>query len=447
MLGISGCVLTLVVWQLACILGYAESYEYPFRSCSDFGVTLRKSIPKAGESLVSAMTLEGVDREIRKGFRLLRFAPEIETAFLRDYVASRVRLAPIWAVIGILIYDLVYFGDATMMSDVFSGLVFVRFLIFTPFVVASVLAVRRWPNALAYDLLSIAIAVLGVTLPMAVAVNSHSPYMFVYQNGNVAAFLFFVIALRPRFAAILVGLVAMCASHFTTTSLTGAFDAVTQSGIVTFYVTVSIFLAMSAYFMERKDRLNFLNQLRASLLHAQLEQKSERDELTNLLNRRSLARIRDTIWNERSTVASVAVVMLDIDRFKLFNDVHGHLEGDDCIRAICRCISLEVGDAGETFRFGGEEILVLLRDTDPLTALVKAELIRAAIEGLDIRHRGLTDGYVVTASLGVACGKSSEWSLDALLKEADAALYNAKRNGRNTVSMADIASDSLSLAS
>ncbi|MBL0372588.1 GGDEF domain-containing protein [Rhizobium sp. KVB221] len=384
---------------------------------------------------MGAVAVEDVDRQIHNGFRLLRFAPDIEAPFLRDYVAARVRLAPIWAVIGILIYDLVYFGDATMMSDVFSELVVVRFLIFTPFVIASVLAVRRWPNALLYDLLSIAIALLGVTLPMSVAVNSHSPYMFVYQNGNVAAFLFFVIALRPRFAAIVIGLVLMCASHFTTTSLTGAFDAVTHSGIVTFYVTVSIFLAMSAYFMEQKDRMNFLNQLRGSMLHAQLEQKSERDELTGLLNRHSLARVREAVWRGQGSAASVAVIMLDIDRFKLFNDVHGHIEGDDCIRAVSRCICREVGGAGETFRFGGEEILVLMANAEVEAAYVMAERIRSAIESLGIPHHGLADGHVVTASLGVACGKSSEQSLEDLLKGADAALYNSKRNGRNAVSV------------
>jgi hypothetical protein len=232
---------------------------------------------------MGVVTLDQVERQIARGFRLLRFAPDIEAAFRKDYAAERVRLAAIWGVVGTLIYDLVYFGDRTMMADVFSELVVLRFLVFTPFVIGCILAVRRWPHALFYDILSIAIAVLGVTLPMAAATQSASPYLFVYQNGNSAAFLFFVIALRPRFPAVLAGLVLMCASHFTTTQMTGAFDAVTYSGIVTFYVTLSIFLAVSAYFLEQKDRQNFLNQLRGSLLYRQLEHNSERDELTGLL--------------------------------------------------------------------------------------------------------------------------------------------------------------------
>lgn len=384
---------------------------------------------------MNAVTLEEVDRQIRNGFRFLRFKAAIEKLFLQDYAANRVRMAPIWAIVGTLIYDLVYFGDRTMMSDVFSQLVLVRFGIFTPFALFSVVALKRWPSALNYDLLAICVAVLGVSLPMSVAMYSASPYLFVYQNGNVAAFLFFVIALRPRFPTILIGLALMCAVQFTTTKLSGAFDDVVYTGIITFYVTLTIFLVLSAYFTEHKDRLNFLNQLRGSLLHVQLEQKSERDELTGLFNRHSLERMRSSIWRANGNVASVAVIMLDIDRFKLFNDVHGHMEGDGCIRAVCQCISREIGANGTAFRFGGEEMLILLPDTNCDVAYAIAERTRRSIEALGIRHRGLEDGHV-TASLGVTCGKTSQDSLDDLLKTADAALYEAKRAGRNTVSVA-----------
>ncbi len=382
---------------------------------------------------MSAVTLEEVDRQIRNGFRLLRFEPAIEALFLRDYAVNRVRLALVWAIVGTLIYDMVYFGDRTMMADVFPQLVIVRFGIFTPFALFSVVALRRWPSALNYDLLAVGVAVLGVLLPMSVAMRSGSPYLFVYQNGNVAAFLFFVIALRPRFGTILIGLALMCAVQFTTTKLSGAFDDVVYTGIVTFYVTLAIFLTISAYISEHKDRLNFLNQLRGSLLHSQLEQKSERDELTGLFNRHSLERVRSSVWRADGGIPCVAIVMLDIDRFKLFNDVHGHMDGDGCIRAVCHCISQEIGASGTAFRFGGEEILVLLPNVDCEAAFAIAERTRIAIEALGIRHRGLDDGQVITASLGIACGETSRQSLGDLLKTADAALYEAKRHGRNTV--------------
>jgi diguanylate cyclase (GGDEF)-like protein len=384
---------------------------------------------------MSVVTLDHVERQIARGFRLLRFSPDLEARFSKDYAATRVRLSVIWGIIGTLIYDLVYFGDRTMVPDVFDDMVKARFLVFTPFVIGCILAVRRWPKALLYDLLSIAIAVLGVTLPMAIATHSGSHYLFVYQNGNSAAFLFFVIALRPRFPAILAGLTLMCASHFATTHLTGAFDDVTYSGIVTFYLTLSIFLAVSAYFLERTDRQNFLNQLRGSLLYSRLELNAEHDELTGLLNRRSLARISEMLWHGAGRPSTISAILLDIDHFKLFNDFHGHIEGDACIRAVSQCIRETADEASFVFRFGGEEILVLSAGRGPLQALAMAERIRAAIERRDIRHRGLGDGRV-TASLGVASASPVETTFEKLLQDADKALYEAKRMGRNTAALA-----------
>ena len=78
---------------------------------------------------MSVVTLEHVERQRARGFRFLRFFPEIEACFRKDYAAERVRLAVIWGIVGTVIYDLVYFGDRTMMADVFSGLVTARFFV------------------------------------------------------------------------------------------------------------------------------------------------------------------------------------------------------------------------------------------------------------------------------------------------------------------------------
>ena len=136
--------------------------------------------------------------------------------------------------------------------------------------------------------------------------------------------------------------------------------------------------------------------------------------------------------------STFAVAVIDIDHFKSFNDVHGHLEGDACLRAISGCVAREVDARAHVFRFGGEEILVLLIDAEALGALALAERIRAAIEALDIRHRGLADACV-TASLGVAIGHPGDQTLEEILREADKALYGAKGRGRNTVSMSSLA--------
>ncbi|BCH54360.1 GGDEF domain-containing protein [Agrobacterium vitis] len=382
---------------------------------------------------MATVSLEAIDRQIARGFPALRFSPAVEAEFLQEYVANRVKLTPFWAVVGTLIYDAVFIGDATMMADVFDKLLIVRFGIFTPFAIISVLAVRRWRTALNYELLSLGIGTLSILLPMSVAIYSQSPYMFVYQNGNVAAFLFFVIALRPRFHIVVIGLTLMCGVLLKTAKLNGSFDDITYSGLISFYITIAIFLALSAYFLEHTDRLNFLNRLRAGLLQQQLEHNAARDELSGLLNRRSLVQVATDMWKGKTPATHVCAIMLDIDDFKLYNDVHGHLEGDECLRTVSQCIRDNAGEKGFAFRYGGEEMLVLLPNTDADAACAIAEAIRRAIECMNIPHLGKGRGQVTTASLGVAEGLTATVSLEDLLNRADAALYEAKRSGRNRV--------------
>jgi diguanylate cyclase (GGDEF)-like protein len=381
---------------------------------------------------MTVATLDQIDHELAGGFRRLRFAAALERAYGCEFAEARIRLALFWAFVGTFIYDLVYFGDVTMMHDVFPQLAFVRFCIFTPYAFIAVWLVKQRPTALSYDLLAISVCVLGGFLPMAASVESQSPYFFVYQNGNIATLLFFVIALQPRFPAIVIGLATLCIVHFTLIQMNGSLDAVAFSGVVTFFVTLAIFLALGAYFMERKDRLNFLNRLRGELLQAELLQQSERDELTGLYNRRSLNRISRSVW-EGAADAPVAVVMLDIDHFKLYNDMHGHVEGDACIRRVSACVANEVSEMGAAFRFGGEEILVLLPGCDADTAQQVAEHLRQVIETAAIPHSGLAEGGVVTASLGVSAAPRGLSSLEHLVRAADAALYDAKRGGRNMI--------------
>ncbi len=383
------------------------------------------------------MAPESIEKQIADGFRWLRFSPAIERAYLTEYAQHRIKRAPIWALVGTFIYDLVFFGDATMVPDQLDRLVLMRFAIFTPFAILATVLVMKWRSARNYDLLSLAVVLLGGSLPMLIAMHSTSPHLFIYQTGNVATFLFLVIGLRPRFPAVIAGLVLLCVIHLTICAQIPSFDSVSFQGMVTFYITISIFLALGAYFQEHSDRMNFLNRVRATTLHAQLEMQSERDELTGLLNRRSLARVERELWQaERSR--SVYAIMLDIDRFKLFNDVHGHIDGDDCIRGVAGTIASTVRPDSRVFRFGGEEILVLLPDAGFDEACQMAEQIRQAIEGLAIEHRGLVPPGVVTASLGVAGGDTGDQTLQDLLRRADQALYDAKKLGRNRVSVGSL---------
>lgn len=381
---------------------------------------------------MQTITIEDVDRQLSQGFSWMRFSGEIERAFLADYVAGRLKLMLGWAVVGTIVYNLMLFDDAELVGDVFEQLFIVRVFVFTPLVVVALIAVRHYRTALSYDLLSIGVGVVSTILPMTTVIFSKSTSLFAYQNGNIAAFLFFVIVLRPRFFIALIGLALMAAIHMVTMKLTGAFDFGTYLSIVTLVSSTSIFLGAGAYYLEHTDRMNFLHRLKSALLHQQLILKSEQDGLTGLLNRHSLSRISEDLWTNDAP-CTVCAILLDIDHFKTFNDIHGHIQGDECLRTVSSSILTLMNQKGHVFRFGGEEILVLIVGADEQTGRGIAETIRATIEERHIPHSGLGQSKVVTASLGVAAGTTDAKTLEDLLKTADAALYSAKKNGRNCV--------------
>ena len=380
--------------------------------------------------------IEQIDREARRRFRGLPFSAPIERLFLREYLKTRAPMVPLWALLGSLLYIVAAFGDTAMMPDIGSVVVALRLGVFLPYALAVVVVMRLWPSARTFDLLCLGVGIFAIAVPMVSLVFSRGEYLFVYQTGSVATLGFFVIVLRPRFPTVVVGLVAMLAIQFVTTGLNGQFDDVTYAGIVSFYITIAILLATSAWFSERMDRQNFLNRLRGEALQAELTRLSERDPMTGLYNRHVLRRLGNRIWARSAANRIVSAIMLDIDHFKRYNDIHGHVDGDTCIRTVARIVKAEVDNLGAVFRYGGEEILVLMPDAERPQAMTIAESIRRAIEAEAIPHRGLAQGGVVTASLGVATDATDRSPLAELLRNADAALYEAKRIGRNKVRLA-----------
>jgi diguanylate cyclase (GGDEF)-like protein/PAS domain S-box-containing protein len=164
---------------------------------------------------------------------------------------------------------------------------------------------------------------------------------------------------------------------------------------------------------------------------------ARQDSLTGLANRRAFdeALSKEHLRSRRDK-SRLGLIMIDVDHFKRFNDIYGHLAGDDCLR----CVGAAIGDAllrpGDlAARYGGEEFAVLLPDTDEAGAAVIAERIRQAIVGLGMRHAG-NPNEIVTVSAGAASFTCSDIEADRLIEAADQALYSAKHSGRNAVGRA-----------
>lgn len=168
------------------------------------------------------------------------------------------------------------------------------------------------------------------------------------------------------------------------------------------------------------------------------EMASETDALTGIPNRRYLDRILAARIAAAATRGDpLSVALLDVDRFKSFNDRHGHEIGDLVLRLVARTVGGALRDGDTIARFGGEEFVVILPSADAAVAAAVADRLRRTLESREVRNRWTGIGYGrVTASFGTATLRPQERA-DDLLRRADAALYRAKANGRNRVEAAD----------
>ncbi len=208
--------------------------------------------------------------------------------------------------------------------------------------------------------------------------------------------------------------------------ITGYIDPVSEqiAGYVATVVDIS----------EQKKREDLL-----ATEHRELSKAASLDELTGIANRRTFNQTfkREALRQARSA-RDLSLLMIDVDHFKQFNDLYGHLAGDDCLKNIAEAIKQALRrDIDLVARFGGEEFVALMPLTDAAGAETVARGILKAISGLGIPHAGSPYG-VVTVSIGVAC-RTADLLVNPtlLIEQADHALYQAKNQGRNSYHLVD----------
>lgn len=278
-----------------------------------------------------------------------------------------------------------------------------------------------------------------VYLPMLVAAFLLSVYIYFAPQLRVLLLMFWFVALL--FMAGLAGgfgvallSAAMALGYLTALIVTSARGAPVS---LAFEATVAgVFLLICAYAGVLFERLR-RNREETKTLRHQLANLAMTDALTGLPNRRLL---EDALRSELSKVVRhggcCSVAMIDVDYFKNYNDVLGHLAGDELLRELAKVIRkyLRVGDG--VGRYGGEEFALIMTNTSKKEAAEVLNRLRARIEGYWFPGREAQPTCRITISAGIATCPQDGSEYEGLLQKADEALYSAKRQGRNRVSMA-----------
>jgi len=355
---------------------------------------------------------------------------------------ARLRLQFRWLVAVALANLSVLAIDQLNLGDSFSTAVSLRLFVVTPLVLIG-LGINVWStsrhlqsaaSAAATISLVVVTSLLGQWAPEPIA----SRYMMAAQFAIFAAAVF---ASLPWRATQIMTAVAIAAYALIVTEALQFPRALVNLDLVGFSVLIAI-LALS---IRRQEgvRINEIQAMRrvdaarTAELHkanARLSQLSSTDALTGVFNRRYL----DLFAENRSTaiVPSLGggVLMIDVDHFKLFNDLGGHAEGDRCLQRVAAAIRSALRSPDDfVVRYGGEEFVVILPAADRPEALAVAERLRGAVIDLQIPHPDPGTGAVVTVSIGACVAGPAENIIDTI-ERADKLLYAAKKGGRNRVS-------------
>ncbi len=382
--------------------------------------------------LEDSKTLAEVEQMIASGVGGLRFGQDLERRYEADTHQQRVQFITAVGVAGALVYNLYLISDWLMLRDVFFYAALSRLCLITPMFIVMLLLAPRIKSRRVLETTAAIGTVIASLMPLIVMINSNSPYQLHYQLGMLLLMVYctMIQQLPVRYAT--VAILCMLTIQLVTTYTAGFADFLTWQANAVLFVSTAALLLMASYFLERGSRLSYLFALRGRLLQAQLVEMARIDALTQLFNRRYQDEVITSFWERaRDTPTNVAMILLDIDHFKSYNDSYGHPQGDTCLKLLCEVIRQKTRENDAVaFRFGGEEVLILM-NADARQARKLTETLQASVAALKLPHPVLGEGALVTISLGVACAIAPDTSPESLISAADNALYAAKHAGRN----------------
>ncbi len=363
----------------------------------------------------------------------LTFPAALEAVFDVETGPARCRHLIIYGFVALILYDLYLFVDPRLTPDTFQTALLMRLGVVTSLALAIVMILRFNPPVVLRESMEAGITVIVTASILWLMLVSQSPLRIYHHFSVVLVILFANVVQRIRFWYAVAASLGSFALYAVVMAGMPEIPPEGRLMAVLIMASVIVFTLTAAHALERDTRRDFLLGLRDRLRRDELEQIARRDPLTGLGNRRHLDDTLAGLWSgAQAHDQSIALLMLDLDEFKAFNDCYGHLAGDTCLKRVSAVVAAELrGPQDVAARFGGEELVMVLANMDLGEGIWIAERIRRAVEAVAIPHEASRRG-IVTASVGVAAGIPGPQITHAeLLEAADTALYAAKRNGRN----------------
>ena len=385
-----------------------------------------------------------VGKTLAQGFACLRFPRVLEDRFQRDGAVSRLRLVMLSGVGSTVFFAGVLSADYFMIPDQFWLAVTMRVGIFIPVVL---IGLQIFKHLAMPRLLEWMIALAGIfaaLISLGLSLSSDSPQAL--PHLVILNVVVVYTTMIGRFWPMLF----MCASiaflHGVGLFVLG--DPRNSLGIAMslLLLTTMVFTLYGNYVLEHSDRKVYLVDVQESELQAELALANEAlartartDPLTGMANRRHFDDFLSQVWLHAGQQRSpVALLLIDIDHFKGYNDRHGHPAGDRCLCSVAQALAGCMRKSGDLVaRWGGEEFAIVMSGASPAMAEGAARRVLEAVRAAGLPHGGSPVAPVVTVSVGVASlVPAAGITAQTLTQAADEALYQAKTTGRDQAVMA-----------
>ncbi len=343
--------------------------------------------------------------------------------------------------LALFVYNLFIVTDYFMIPDIFKTAVIMRTCIVTPVIIFTMILVKRNPRPFVREFIESVVAfIVGLSL-IFILILSNSENAGAYHPGVTLILIFSNLFVRIKFRYSFFGTISLFLIYLLCTPFFYLIKTPIMVNNLIFLFSTGLFTLISSYTTEKYLRKNYLLILRERIqtinlheINSELVMLSQIDALTGLPNRRQIDEYIDKL--KRSGIEeNIAVILMDLDNFKAYNDYYGHQAGDECLRMISESLKSVTRSKGDLVaRYGGEEFLLILLSTDNKAALNVSGRITKAVYDLGIPHEKSDEYGVVTISGGLAVSIRND-NIEELIKKADEALYKAKKAGKNRIAM------------